>query len=70
MTIEKIICEGCDSEMLFSPGLHDICWDCVKARHRGVVNGKCTCGKKAKPVEIMQAGAKRMKCRRCLAGIR
>lgn len=67
--IQPIFCEGCGEEMLFSPGLHDVCWSCVKARHRAAMTHRCSCGKKKRPVIVKQGGRDVTKCRRCLGAV-
>ena len=65
--VETKKCEACEREVIF----HDICWDCVRARHRAALSHRCTCPKALKfPKEIKQAGEVRIKCGRCLGAIK
>ena len=65
-------CHGCDRPLTgFLDELYDVCMDCTKARHRAVVNGKCTCGRKAKPGATCKAYSRTwIPCQRCLGTIR
>lgn len=74
------ICAGCGKEWIniFQDG--GVCMDCVKARHRAVVNGgRCSCGRKAKPGKVSgpvfkvngrDIGRKFIPCGRCLGVIK
>jgi hypothetical protein len=65
-------CEGCSKPLgvFDASGGWNVCMDCTKARHRAVVNGKCTCGKKAVPRKTGNGIRKWIGCDRCLGSIK
>jgi len=64
-------CEGCGQELgVFDMG-YDVCMECTKARHRAVINRKCSCGSKKRPSEIHKAYSRTwISCLRCLGQIK
>lgn len=64
-------CEGCGKDFRNLLDSHAICTECVKARHRAVINrGRCTCRKKDKRPREVSAGRRRwVACDRCLGQI-
>ena len=66
-------CEACGEEFINLWDSHNICMDCVKARHRACVNrGKCSCGKKRRVnPTIHQVGSRTWtSCDRCLGQVK
>ena len=64
-------CEGCGSELgVFDIG-YSICMECTKARHRAVINRKCSCGNKKRPSKIKRIHSRTwISCNRCLGQIK
>lgn len=53
--------------------IHDVCWYCVKARQRAVVNrGRCVCGNdRIEHKDIHRAGSRTwISCDRCLGTVK
>lgn len=65
------VCQGCGKELNPVEALHwDICFNCTKARHRSV-NGRCKCGRMARPTKVLRIGSRSwIACHRCLGQIR
>jgi hypothetical protein len=62
-------CTGC-GEPMDSPS-YDVCFQCVKARHRAVVMRKCCCGNKRRPTEVKRMASRTwISCHRCLGQIK
>lgn len=66
-----LICSGCGKEA--SPldmGRYGIvCFECVKARQRSAVKGRCVCGTKRRPRQVITANRRITSCDRCLCTI-
>ena len=63
-----IPCEGCGR--LVHSWLNP-CMDCIKARHRGAVTHRCSCGKLRRETEVKRVGSRTwISCHRCLATVR
>ena len=58
-------CEGCGKQ-----SFHNVCWDCVKARHRAVMKKKCGCGRQRRERLVQTAARKWVACDRCLGPVR
>lgn len=58
-------CDGCLQEVY---SFNNPCMDCIKARHRAVLAGRCACGRKRREnPTIHRVGSRTWKtCDRCL----
>lgn len=64
------VCGGGLSPVIASWGPPYICLKCVAARHRGVLNKRCTCPSHLKQPRAVRAGGRQwVACDRCLAPI-
>jgi hypothetical protein len=64
-------CEGCGKQLGVGDTGYTVCIECTKARHRAVVNRKCSCGNKRRPTEIKRIGSRTwISCYRCLGQIK
>jgi hypothetical protein len=65
-------CDGCLEPLDgFSKALgYQVCFQCVKARHRALMNKKCSCGRHRR-IAIVDYGHRTVqKCSRCLGFVR
>lgn len=64
-SVPTVPCDGCLRPVY---RFQNPCLPCVKARARGAVTHRCSCGRKARPSEIHRVGSRTWKsCLRCLA---
>jgi hypothetical protein len=67
-------CEGCDKPLGVVESLrYTVCMECTIARHRKVTKhgGMCKCGRKRRPGDLLDNGARSwIPCRRCLGTIK
>lgn len=67
-------CDACGDEYGWLPGSRygDLCMNCVKARARAAMDGRCHCGRKAVPGSERGGNGRRswIPCERCLGTIR
>jgi hypothetical protein len=61
-------CDGCGGECY--PWANP-CMSCVRARHRGAVTHKCSCGRLRRPSKLNRVGSRTwISCLRCFATIK
>lgn len=63
-------CEGCDAPLNPVEAVRwSVCMGCTRARHRAVISGKCSCGRKRRHRVVHQSGRTWTACDRCLGRI-
>lgn len=71
--VTTMACDGCGRPMHSWAYMRwGVCMDCTKSRAKCVAShGRCVCGKKAVPAEVIRTGSRSwVPCNRCLGTIR